>query len=121
MITTGNNRNTTTTTTSIVVSSASAASTRRAVLSMVAWIAFGLFGWYYPRSLIHRETSLRSSPPPYQVAGDAVIVDFELNQPLVDPPTVDSECVRECVRVRVRVRNPMGCDAHGNSVPFVPI
>ena len=70
----------------------SASSMRKLLLSTVFWIGFGMFGWYFPRSIIHRETSILSLQPPFQISGgDTVIVDFELNQPLVDPPTVDSE------------------------------
>lgn len=66
--------------------------TRQLLGSSLAWIGFALFGWYFPRSLVDRETSILSLQPPYQTtAGGDVIVDFELNQPLVDPPTVDSE------------------------------
>ena len=76
----------------VVVSSASASSTRKLLGSTLFWIGFGIFGWYFPRSLIHGETSILSLQPPYQMSGEeTVIVDFELNQPLVDPPTVDSE------------------------------
>ena len=76
----------------VVVSSASASSTRKVLGSTLFWIGFGVFGWYFPRSLIHGETSILSLQPPYQMSGgETVIVDFELNQPLVDPPTVDSE------------------------------
>ena len=61
--------------------------------STLFWIAFGLFGWYFPRSLILRKTttaSILSLTPPYQEVGDKILLDFELNQPHVDPPTVDS-------------------------------
>lgn len=76
----------------VVISSASSLSTRKLLGCTIFWIGFGIFGWYFPRSLIHRETSILALEPPYQIAGgDNVIVDFELNQPLVDPPTVDSE------------------------------
>jgi hypothetical protein len=50
---------------------------------------FGLVGWYYPRYLIAQETTIASKPAPYQqtAAGD-VILDFTLNEPVVDPPTI---------------------------------
>jgi len=73
----------------------SSSSTRELLTSTLFWIGFGLFGWYFPRSLVHRETSILSLEPPYQMGGGgAVIVDFELNQPLVDPPTVDNLLLR---------------------------
>lgn len=76
----------------VIISSASSLSTRKLLGSTLFWIGFGIFGWYFPRSLIHADTSIPSLQPPYQISGgDTVIVDFELNQPLVDPPTVDSE------------------------------
>jgi hypothetical protein len=76
----------------VAVSSSSSSSTRKLLGSTCFWVGFGLFGWYFPRSIIHSETSILSLEPPYQKSGgETVIVDFELNQPLVDPPTVDSE------------------------------
>jgi len=79
----------------VAVSSASPSSTRKLIGSTLLWIGFGLFGWYFPRSLIRRETSILSLQPPYQISGgETVIVDFELNQPLVDPPTVDNLLLR---------------------------
>ena len=70
----------------------SSSSIRNLIGSTICWVAFGLFGWYFPRLLLHRETSISTLKVPYQIAGeDTVIVDFELNNPLVDPPTVDSE------------------------------
>jgi hypothetical protein len=49
-------------------------------------------GWYGPRYILLPylfAASLDQNPPPFQTtkAGD-VIVDFLLNQPLVDPPTI---------------------------------
>ena len=70
----------------------SMSSTRNLVGSTLFWIGFGLFGWYFPRFLMHRETSIVNKQPPYQISGeDTIIVDFELNHPLVDPPTVNGE------------------------------
>lgn len=75
----------------IIISSASFSSMGKLLRSTLFWIGFMLFGWYFPRSLVHRETSILSLQPPYQLSGETVIVDFELNQPLVDPPTIDGE------------------------------
>jgi hypothetical protein len=51
---------------------------------VVFWV-----GWRLPKAVMDRDESLLSRPPPYQVtaAGD-VLLDFTLNQPLVDPPTI---------------------------------
>jgi hypothetical protein len=42
---------------------------------------------------MHRETSILNKQPPYQIISgeDTIIVDFELNHPLVEPPTVNGE------------------------------
>ena len=83
----------------VVKSSASSLSTRKLFGSTLFWIGFGIFGWYFPRSIIHADTSIVELQPPYQISGgDTVILDFELNQPLVDPPTVDSEFL---LRIRI--------------------
>jgi hypothetical protein len=52
-------------------------------------LAFGVLGWYVPRYLIYHEQGIEKKQAPYQTtsAGD-VILDFTLNQPLVDPPTI---------------------------------
>jgi hypothetical protein len=72
----------------------SSTSTRKVVFNTILWIGFGLFGWYFPRFLIYRETSIVNKIPPYQVAGgETVIVDFALNQPLVRPATVESKLI----------------------------
>merc|ERR1712238_2224 len=64
--------------------------------STLFWIGFGLVGWFFPRLLMHRETSILNKQPPYQevVGAVAVIVDFSLNHPLVDPPTWDDLLLR---------------------------
>merc|ERR1712238_363883 len=64
--------------------------------STLFWIGFGLVGWFFPRLLMHRETSILNKQPPYQevVGAVAVIVDFSLNHPLVDPPTIDDLLLR---------------------------
>lgn len=55
---------------------------------------FALIAWHYPRSLVQKESSIASKVPPYQQtqAGD-VILDFELNQPLVDPSTIPCKVI----------------------------
>lgn len=83
----------------VVISSASSLSIRKLLGSTLFWIGFGIFGWYFPRSIIHGDTTIEELEPPYQISGgDTVIVDFELNQPLVDPPTVDSKFL---LRIRI--------------------
>jgi hypothetical protein len=53
---------------------------------------FATIAWHYPRYLVNNESNIASKVPPYQQtqAGD-VILDFNLNQPLVDPPTIPSK------------------------------
>jgi len=58
------------------------------------WILFGIFGWCFPRYMIHNETTILNKRPPYQMISDTVIVDFQLNHSLVDPPTVDNFLLR---------------------------
>jgi len=57
-------------------------------------LCFGLFllGWYGPKYCKPSEESVQSMPIPYQVmksSGD-VVLDFDLNHPLVDPPAIPS-------------------------------
>lgn len=49
----------------------------------------GFTGWYFPRYLVSHENGMIHKVPPFQTtaAGD-VILDFMLNEPLVEPPTV---------------------------------
>ncbi|CAJ1940481.1 unnamed protein product [Cylindrotheca closterium] len=52
---------------------------------------FVLIAWYYPRHLIHIETHIGSKTPPYQqTQGGDVILDFNLLNPVADPPTIPS-------------------------------
>jgi hypothetical protein len=55
-----------------------------AISLVVFWV-----GWRVPKSIMDRDDSLVHRPAPYQVtaAGD-VLLDFALNEPLVDPPTI---------------------------------
>jgi len=77
-------------------------STSSLIGSTLFWIGFGLVCWNFPRVLMRRETSILNKQPPYQVVGagtssgyhDTVIVDFSLNHPLVDPPTIDDLLLR---------------------------
>lgn len=52
-------------------------------------ILFVLIAWHYPRHLIHTETYIATKTPPYQETkiGD-VILDFNLMNPVADPPTI---------------------------------
>jgi hypothetical protein len=65
---------------------------RQAVVAM----ALGLLGWYGPRHFIsiQSEQDVAYEEIPYQTtaAGD-VILDFSLNQPLVDPATIPCTCI----------------------------
>lgn len=58
-------------------------------------VAWGLAGWWLPKyllyhwvmpSLVDRDTSAV-----FQVVRQEVVLDFALNQQLVDPPTISSE------------------------------
>jgi hypothetical protein len=59
------------------------------IRQLVVSLAFSALGWYGPRYLIDHEEGIEKKQAPYQTtaAGD-VILDFTLNQPLVDPPTI---------------------------------
>ena len=73
-----------------------ASARRRLVQSNVAALALCLAGWYYPRYLNVTETTIATKVPPYQqtAAGD-IILDFALNEPLVDPPTIPCKYKRQ--------------------------
>ena len=59
-------------------------------------LLFALFAWYYPRYIIENESTIETKVPPYQKtkSGDDVILDFNLNHPLIDPPTIPSELLK---------------------------
>ena len=67
-----------------------AISSQRILLQPLFWIVFALFGWYFPRFLIHRETAIAQKSPPYQLVGETIVKDFLLDNPLTRPATVDS-------------------------------
>jgi hypothetical protein len=54
-----------------------------------AALLLALTGWYFPRYLLTHEDGIEHKIVPFQktAAGD-VILDFLLNQPLIDPPTI---------------------------------
>jgi hypothetical protein len=61
------------------------------LFELVVSLGWGLVGWNLPRWWIEQgsEAILRKDlSTVYQTVGDAVIVDFLLNKPLVEPPTV---------------------------------
>jgi hypothetical protein len=64
------------------------------IRSTVLWVIFGVVGWYYPRYLIAHEQTIMHKAAPYQLttSGD-VILDFALNEKLVDPPTIPGKLV----------------------------
>lgn len=70
------------------------------IRSTICWIGFGAIGWKFPRYLIQNETMILNKRPPYQIisssnaSAETIIVDFELNHPLVQPPTVDDLLLR---------------------------
>jgi hypothetical protein len=61
----------------------------RLAKQLAAALLLALTGWYYPRYLMATEDGIAHKIVPFQktAAGD-VILDFLLNEPLVDPPTV---------------------------------
>lgn len=61
----------------------------RLVLQALLSVGFGLWGWYYPRYLIAHEQGILNRQVPYQTtaAGD-VLLDLELNEPLVDSASI---------------------------------
>lgn len=68
-------------------------STPRLIHQTVLSICFALFGWYFPRYVIFKNAEhIGQGPIPYQKtsSGD-VILDFQYNQPLIDPPTIPCE------------------------------
>lgn len=58
-----------------------------------AALLLALAGWYYPRYLIGKEDGIEHKMAPFQktAAGD-VILDFSLNEALVNPPTISCKC-----------------------------
>ena len=68
-----------------------------AVQQAITAVVIFMAGWWIPRVLIAHETGIAHKVPPYQVtaAGD-VILDFALNFPLVDPPTIPCAYLRFC-------------------------
>eukprot|EP00980_Cylindrotheca_fusiformis_P020763 scaffold7755_cov104-Cylindrotheca_fusiformis.AAC.8 len=67
---------------------------------------FALIAWNYPRYLIDSESSIADKTPPYQQtqAGD-VILDFRLNHPVVDPPTIPFVLASRSSRSQQRLAN----------------
>lgn len=62
-------------------------------------ITFGLMSWHVPRFLIESDSSIDTTPPPFQILNDGqVVLNQELTHPLIDPPTVPSALlVGSCV------------------------
>ena len=58
-------------------------------------LILAVVGWYGPKFCLPSEMTLQARDIPFQKtsAGD-VILDFELNRPLVDPPTIPCTCTR---------------------------
>lgn len=71
-----------------------AADARRLVVEFLVVFAGLYVSWYGVRYLIENETGIENRPVPFQktAAGD-IILDSELNRPLVDPPTVPCKFV----------------------------
>jgi hypothetical protein len=71
--------------------------TLRLAKQAAAALLLALTGWYFPRYLIANEEGIEHKIIPFQktAAGD-VILDFLLNNPLVDPPTIPCKCHYMC-------------------------
>jgi membrane-associated phospholipid phosphatase len=68
---------------------------RRTLLSTICWVGFALAGWYVPRYILDQKyDDLLSKVPPYQKVNDVIILDFLLNNPVIDPPTIDGYCLK---------------------------
>jgi hypothetical protein len=65
---------------------------RQFVVTLLATLA----SWNLPRYLIAHETFIATKPVPYQVVGsdNLVVLNPELHQPLVDPPTIPCTCAQ---------------------------
>ena len=81
------------------LSSIQNSSKKARIQTVIVWMVFALFGWYYTRFMISRETTIATKQAPYQqTANGDVILDFTLNEPLVDPPTIPCKSLpyRQC-------------------------
>jgi hypothetical protein len=87
---------------SIITEDSSSSEGLRLAKQAAAALLLALTGWYYPRYLIGSEDSIEDKTAPFQktAAGD-VILDFSLNEVLVDPPTIPCKC-RNPIRHRKR-------------------
>ena len=90
--------------------SSSSSSLVRHWLSTICWVGFGLMGWYVPRYILDRKfDTILAKKAPYQIFDTTtntgvqgtsssnqkiVVLDFLLNNPVVDPPTVDGHLLR---------------------------
>jgi hypothetical protein len=79
----------------------------RLVLQALWSVGFGLWGWYYPRYLIAHEEGILKRRAPYQrtAAGDAIL-NLELNEPLVDSPSIT------CKWRQIEIDNLLGIVAY---------
>jgi hypothetical protein len=78
---------------SIITEDFSSSESLRLAKQAAAALLLALAGWYYPRYLIGKEDGIEHKMAPFQktAAGD-VILDFTLNEALVDPPTIPRKC-----------------------------
>lgn len=78
---------------SIITEDSSSLEGLRLSKQAAAALLLSLTGWYYPRYLIGNEDGIEHKIAPFQkMAGGDVILDFSLNEPLVDPPTISCKC-----------------------------
>jgi hypothetical protein len=96
------NGNLTRSVSSIITEDSSSSEGLRLAKQAAAALLLALTGWYYPRYLIGKEDGIEHKIVPFQktAAGD-VILDFSLNEALVDPPTISCKC-RHSIRHRKR-------------------
>jgi hypothetical protein len=96
------NGNLTRSVSSIITEDSSSSEGLRLTKQAAAALLLALTGWYYPRYLIGSEDGIEDKTAPFQktAAGD-VILDFSLNEVLVDPPTISCKC-RNPIRHRKR-------------------
>jgi hypothetical protein len=87
------NGNLTRSVSSIITEDFSSSEVLRLAKQAAAALLVALTGWYYPRYLIGKERGIEHKVAPFQkTAAGEVILDFSLNEVLVDPPTISCKC-----------------------------
>lgn len=61
------------------------------IRSTALCLLLGLLGWFYCHHLIDNESTIQLKEAPFQqLKSGEIILDFSLNHPLIDPPTISS-------------------------------